>query len=413
VRAAVRAWIAGTWHDRLTLREWWRRLAESGWGFPTWPAEWFGRDLPASAAGLVHHELAAANTIGPPNGAGPSMGAPVLFSFGTDDQRRRWLPKLAVGDEQWAQFFSEPGAGSDLASVQTRAVRDGDDWIVNGQKIWNSGTQLADRALLVARTDIDVPKHQGITFFVIDLDQPGIDVRAIRQMNGQAEFNETFLTDARVPDADRIGPENGGWPLAMAVLTHERSMFAGGGSTALRSFAGGVRSGLLDRTVGELLAAAEPEPATANALPIATIPAVVELARADGRLRDPLIRERIASLHALSEALRLTAARGEAAATAGRDSGAESSVAYLGGVDVVRRYRDLVAEIAGADAMLADTDVSRSITTAPAHGIQGGTEQIQRNIIGERLLGLPREPQVDRDVPFRELKVGTQRDRHH
>jgi alkylation response protein AidB-like acyl-CoA dehydrogenase len=411
LRSAVRAWTAHAWDADLTLREWWRRLADSGWGFPSWPTEWFGRDMPAPAAAVVRDELARGRVVGPPSGVGPSMGAPALFLFGNEEQRRRWIPKIAYGEEFWAQFFSEPGAGSDLGSVQTRAVRDGDGWTVNGQKVWNSGTQQADRALLVARTDIDVPKHKGITFFVIDVDQPGVDVRPIKQMNGQAEFNETFLTDARVPDANRVGSEHGGWAVAMAVLSHERAAFVGGGRTALRSFEAGAASGLLDCTVGELLAAPEPERPAGNALPVGTIPAVVELARSYGRLRDPLIRQRIAALHALSEALRLTAARGEASATAGRDSAAESSVAYLGGIRVVRLYRDLVAAIAGADALLADTDVSRSITTAPAHGIQGGTEQIQCNIIGERLLGLPREPHVDRDVPFRHLKVGTQRDR--
>ena len=410
LRTAVREWIAGAWNPELTLHEWWRILATSGWGYPTWPAEWFGRDLPALDEAVVHDELAAAQVVGPPSGAGPYMGAPVLFMFGTDEQRRRWLPRIAFGEEHWAQFFSEPGAGSDLASVQTRAVRDGDDWIVNGQKVWNSGTQHADRALLVARSDIDVPKHKGITFFVLDLDQPGVDIRPIEQMNGLSEFNETFLTDVRVPDANRIGPEHGGWQVAMAVLSHERSTFAGGGFGGLHSFAAGTRAGLLDRTLTELFATTEPERGTANALPIGTIPAIVELARAHGRLGDPVIRQRIAGLHALSEALRLTAARGEAAENAGGDAGATSSVSYLGGVDVVRRYRDLIGAIVGADALLAGSDEWRSITTAPAHGIQGGSEQIQRNIIGERLLGLPREPAVDRDVPFRELKVGTQRD---
>jgi alkylation response protein AidB-like acyl-CoA dehydrogenase len=410
LRSAVRDWVTRAWHPDLTLREWWRLLAESGWGFPGWPAEWFGKGMPAPVAAVVRDELAAGGVIGPPSGVGPSMGAPALFLFGSEEQCRRWIPRIAYGEEFWAQFFSEPDAGSDLGSVQTRAVRDGGGWTVNGQKVWNSGTQQADRALLVARTDVDVPKHKGITFFVIDLDQSGVDVRPIKQMNGAAEFNETFLTDAWIPDTNRLGSENGGWAVAMAVLSHERSTWVSGGRTALRSFDAGAASGFLDRPVGDLLAAPEPSRPAGNALPIGTIPAVVELARAYGRLQDPLIRQRIAGLHALGEALRFTAQRGEVAASAGRDSGPESSVAYLGGVKVVRLYRDLVAAIAGADALLGDNDVSRSIITAPAHGIQGGSEQIQCNVIGERLLGLPREPQVDRDVPFRELKVGTQRD---
>jgi alkylation response protein AidB-like acyl-CoA dehydrogenase len=409
LRRAVREWIAGAWDVELTLREWWRLLAESGWGFATWPKEWFGRGLPALAADAVADELVAAGVIAPPGGVGTSMGAPVLFEFGTDEQRRRWIPALARGEEGWAQFFSEPNAGSDLASVQTRAVRDGDRWIVNGQKVWNSGTRQATRAILVARTDVDVPKHRGITFFVIDLEQPGVEIRPIRQMNGREEFNETFLTDAVVADGDRIGPVNGGWAVAMAVLTHERSRFAGGGEGVARELDRGAGSPLLDRTVGQLLARADIWTKPANALPVGTVESIVALARTHGRLDDPVIRQRIAELHALGEALRLTSERGHAVAAAGRGADAASSVVYLGGVQLVRRYRDLIGTIAGPHALLADTDASRSILTAPAHGIQGGSEQIQRNVIGERLLGLPREPPVDRDVAFRDLQGGTAR----
>ncbi|HEV8297027.1 MAG TPA: acyl-CoA dehydrogenase family protein [Acidimicrobiales bacterium] len=409
LRREVRSWIAANWDPDLTVREWWRRLADAGWGFPTWPREWFGRGLPEEAAEAVHDELARAGVLGPPEGGGPSMAAPAVFAFGNEEQKARFLPAIARGEEFWAQFFSEPGAGSDLASVQARAVRDGNEWIVNGQKVWNSCTLSADRALLVARTDVDVPKHKGIGFFVIDIDQPGVDIRPIKQMNGRAEFNEAFLTDARVPDANRIGDANGGWAVAMTVLTNERANFAGGGgATPLRSIESGAKFGHLDRRVGDVLAEDRPPGTLANGLAIGTIDAVIDLARQHRRLADPVIRQRIAALHAFSEALRLTELRGRAAARAGRGGG-ESSITYLGGVQMVRMYRDLVAEIAGAYALLGETTVAETITTAPAHGIQGGTEQIQRNVIGERLLGLPREPQVDRDVPFRDVRVGTQR----
>jgi alkylation response protein AidB-like acyl-CoA dehydrogenase len=410
LRRAVRSWIGDAWAPELTLREWWRRLAGSGWGFPAWPTKWFGKDLPPLADQIVADELAAAGVIAAPGGVGTSMGAPVLFEVGTDEQQQRWIPALARGEEGWAQFFSEPNAGSDLASVQTRAVRDGDHWIVNGQKVWNSGTRQASRAILVARTDVDVPKHKGITFFVVDLEQPGVDVRPIRQMNGREEFNETFLTDAVVRDGDRIGPVNGGWGVAMAVLTHERTRFAGGGSATARVLDRGAGSPLLDHTVGELLGRTDIWTKAANALPIGTVAAVVELARLHGRVHDTDIRQRIAALYVLDESLRLTSERGDAAAAAGRSADSTSSVAYLGGVQLVRAYRDVVGAIAGPHALLADSDASRSILTAPAHGIQGGSEQIQRNVIGERLLGLPREPQVDREVAFRDLRIGTTRD---
>ena len=411
LRRELRSWIAENWDEHSTVREWWRRLADSGWGFPTWPREWFGRGLIAEAAAVVYDELARAGVLGPPEGAGQSMGAPTLFLFGSDEQKQRWMPSIAYGEEYWAQFFSEPGAGSDLASVQTRGVRDGDEWVFNGQKVWNSGTLFADRALLVARTDIDVPKHKGIGFFILDVDQPGVEIRPIKQMNGRSEFNEAFITDARAPDANRIGDATGGWAVAMAVLTHERATFAGGGSaTILRSVEGGAKFGHLDRVVADVLSEERSMANMANGLPISTVDQVIELARRFDRLGDTHIRQKIAALHALSEALRLTGVRGQAAERSGRSGGGESSIVYLGGVKVVRLYRDLVADICGPYAMLDGSDVAETITIAPAHGIQGGSEQIQRNVIGERLLGLPREPQVDRDVPFRLLKVGTQRD---
>ena len=193
------------------------------------------------------------------------------------------------------------------------------------------------------------------------------------------------------------------------MLTHERSTFAGGGERVLRTTETGRKAAQLSRTVGEVLADERTGPLAANGLPLGTIDAVLALARRTGRTADPVVRQRIAGLYALSEALRFTALRGQAAARAGRSGGAESSVAYLGGVQTVRHYRDLVADLAGPEGMLAGTEVAETILTAPAHGIQGGSEQIQRNVIGERLLGLPKEPQVDRDLPFRLLKVGTQR----
>jgi alkylation response protein AidB-like acyl-CoA dehydrogenase len=161
-RAEVRAWLRDAWDPDITVREWWARLTDSGWGFPHWPKAWCGKGMTAFDATAVRSELAAAGVLGPPSGGGPTMGANVLFAHGTEEQKQRWLPAFARGEEGWCQFFSEPGAGSDLASVQCRAVRDGDEWIINGQKIWNSGTLVSERGLLVCRTDLDVPKHRGI-----------------------------------------------------------------------------------------------------------------------------------------------------------------------------------------------------------------------------------------------------------
>lgn len=413
VRADVRAWLREAWDPALTVREWWARLADSGWGMPHWPEEWLGRGLPPKEAAAVREEMSMAGVLGPPAGVGPVMAAPVLFAHGSDDQRRRWLPVLARGEENWCQFFSEPGAGSDLAGLQCRAEADGDDWIVNGQKVWNSGTLIADRGILLARTDPDVPKHRGISFFVIDVDQPGVDIRPIRQMNFRDEFNETFFTDARVPRSAMVGSPGDGWRAAMTTLSNERAGFAGGSEDLLVSVEAGRKAGNLDRVVSDVLAEAaerrDIDPA--NTPPVHSPADLTRLARRFGRTGDPLIRQRIAAVYAASEALRFTGLRASAAAAAGRQPGTETSVVYLGAVRVLRLVRDLAAEIIGPAATLMGPDapdggdVAMTVMTVPCHGIQGGSEQIQMNILGERVLGLPKDPQVDRDVPFRQATV--------
>ena len=408
VRAEVRAWLDQAWDPTITVRAWWRRLADSGWGMPHWPTEWFGRSLPRQEAAAVREEMATAGVLGPPSGAGPLMAAPVLFAHGSDDQRSRWLPVLARGEENWCQFFSEPGAGSDLATLQCRAVVDGDEWVINGQKVWNSGTLIADRGILLARTNPELPKHKGISFFVIDVDQPGVEIRPIRQMNYRSEFNEAFFTDARVSADAMVGSRGDGWRAAMTTLSNERANFAGGGKGLLVTVEAGPKAGNLDRIVGEVLAqaAGRPELDAANTPPVHSSADLIRLARRLGRADDPVVRQRIAAIYAMSEALRFSDLRASAALAAGRQPGAESSVGYVGAVRVLRLVRDLAAQIAGPGATLMEPDapdggdVAMTIMTVPCHGIQGGSEQIQMNILGERVLGLPKEPQVDRDQPF-------------
>jgi alkylation response protein AidB-like acyl-CoA dehydrogenase len=415
VRAEVKAWVTENWSPDLTLAEWWSRLADSGWGYPTWPTDWFGRALPGDLAVAAQDELRQAGALLAPHGIGQTMGAPVIFQFGTEEQKQRWLPGIANGEESWCQFFSEPNAGSDLASLQTRAVRDGDEWVVNGQKVWNSGTLTADRAVLVCRTDSEVPKHKGLSFFIIDVHQPGIEIRPIRQMNGHAEFNETFFTDARVPHANLIGGLGNGWAVALATLASERSSYAAGASYSERSAMPGRRNGQLDTTVADVKQKLATERRGQTAFPLGSAPALIDLAREYGRLDDPTIRDRIVQLHCLAEVSRLTGLRAKAAAEAGRPPGPESSLGYVAGVKIARTTRDLGLDIIGASGMLNGSDSARDgavvmmALSSLIHGIQGGSEQIQRNILGERVLGLPKEPQVDRDIPFRDLMVGTQR----
>ena len=410
VRRHVRAWLAENWSPELTLREWWTRLAESGWGFPTWPEQWYGKALPADAAAVVTEEIARAGVIGPPHGMAQSMGGPVTLAFGTDEQKRRFLPPIVTGEEWWCQFFSEPDAGSDLAGVTTRAERDGDEWVVNGQKVWSSDARIADRGLLVARTDADQPKHKGLSYFFIEVEQPGIELRPIRQMNDEAHFNESFFTNARVADRDMVGGLNNGWAVALATLSNERTAYAGGGDHSALMAPPGKRSGQLDRKVGDIVAELREARETVDPFRAAPVAEMIELAREAGRAGDPVIRQRLAHLYCVAETARLAGLRAQANQQAGKPPGPESSVGYIAGVTLARLSRDLGLEILGAHGMLLGDDaphggsVQKMALTSPCHGIMGGTEQIQKNIVGERVLGLPREPQVDRDVPFRELK---------
>ena len=205
VRDEVRGWLADNWDADLTVAEWWARLCDSGWGVPTWPEEWFGKGLPRDLAGVVAEELRAAGAIGPPSGLGVLLAGPTILVHGSDDQRARYLRPILNGQEAWCQLFSEPGAGSDLASLQCRAERDGDEWIINGQKVWTSGGQTADLGMLLARTDPDAPKHKGISYFALNMEQPGVEVRPLREMTGRSLFSEVFFSDARAHTSEMIG----------------------------------------------------------------------------------------------------------------------------------------------------------------------------------------------------------------
>ena len=234
VRAEVRGWIAAHWDPELSLLEWRRQLVEAGWAVPSWPRAWGGRDLPAALAEVAAEELARAGAPGVADGVGMHLAVPTLLEHGSDQLNHRLIPATVTGEITWCQLFSEPGAGSDLAGLTTRADRDGDTWVVNGQKVWNTSAHHADYGLLLARTDWDVPKHQGISYLVLPMHQAGVEVRPLRQMNGHASFNEVFLTDAEVPVDHLVGAEGGGWGVALTTLAHERRLAPGraAGATA-------------------------------------------------------------------------------------------------------------------------------------------------------------------------------------
>ena len=417
VRREVTAWLDESWDPDLSVRDWWQSLADSGWGFPTWPREWHGRGLESDALEVVSRAFQAKGVLGAPSGLGQTMGGPVVIEHGNDDQRTRFLPLLASGAEGWCQFFSEPGSGSDLAGAQTRAVRDGDEWVVNGQKVWTSGAMTADRGMLLARVDADVPKHKGLGYFIIEVQQPGIEVRPLKQMTGAATFNEVFFTDARVAHADLIGRPGDGWAAAVTTLAYERGGRAGAVGAA-GMIGGGSRRTLLGRRVGEVVAEARraegQQPGLGYLLPPGATP--LELAAELGRNRDPVLRQRLMQHHTLSRISGFNQQRVRAEAAAGRSPGPASSTTKLFRSNLVRAGRDLGPQVLGAAGMLAGSDaphdgaVTRATLQAPSVSIAGGTDEVQHNIVGERVLGLPREPDVDRDRPFRELRVGTQRD---
>lgn len=403
--AAAQDWLTANWDPGLTVREWWVRLASSGWGFPTWPEPWFGKGLSAAAAAGVRSAYAASGVLPPPTGLGQLLGGPMLLLHATEEQKARFLPALARGEESWCQFFSEPGAGSDLAGAQTRAVADGDEWVVDGQKVWTSGAQWADRGMLLARTNREVPKHHGLSFFIIELDQPGIEVRPLHQMNGAHGFNEVFFSGARVSDDCRIGEPGGGWSVAVTVLMYERFM------SAVASVTPGRKAGQLD----ELAGAAAEHAARARSLGRTGVSElVIDAATELGRTSDPVYRQRLAALWAL-ETTNGYLARGGQSARDGKRPGAHGSLSKLARSQLTRAGRDAGMSVLGAQGLLDSPDttgggeIQYRALSSPGASIAGGTDEIQRGIVGERVLGLPKEPRTDRDVPFKDVTIGTQR----
>ncbi|MBS1837674.1 MAG: acyl-CoA dehydrogenase family protein [Actinobacteria bacterium] len=352
-------------------RRWQRTKAEDGWAAPSWPAELGGRGLSPMLAGVFAAEEAAYDVAGRMFSVGTDMVGPTIMEWGTVDQQRHHLPRILRADDIWCQLFSEPGAGSDLAGLSTRAVRDGGEWVVSGQKVWTTAAHYADLGFLLARTDPTVPKHRGITAMAIDMRAPGVEVRPLRQIDGTIHFNEVFLDEVRVPVESTIGPVGQGWAVALSMLTNERASIGGGTGYSFEQ--------------------------------------LVQLARENGRTDDPTIRQRLADMFTRDEILRYLGYRVRTASASGRPPGPESSVMKLA---VSARYEiggDLVIELEGPAGTLTGGDAPHGgrfqdlFMGQWAPRIGGGTDQVQRNIIGERVLGLPGDVRVDKDVAFREL----------
>ncbi len=408
VRAEARAWIEEHWDPDLPLIEWRNLLVDSGWAAPSWPTEFCGRGLPESLDSVVEQELARAGAVGTPTGVGMGLAAPTLLLHGSDELKSRLLRPILTGEHVWCQLFSEPGSGSDLAGLTSHAELHGDEWIVNGQKVWNTSAHHADYGLLVARTDWDVPKHQGVTYFAMPMKQPGIEVRPLRQANGYSSFNEVFMSDARVPAANVVGEIGKGWTVAMMTLAQERRAFARFGLRGKSKRGEG-------RAVREAEAEADAYFSSYVWYPQRTgrVDLVIERAQAAGVNNDPVVRQKIAKLLSMQRAAQWTSERALAAAKAGRAPGPEGSIGKLMASEVARAAAEVHGLIAGASGLVAGNDaplnglITEVLISVPAISIAGGTDEIQRNILGERVLGLPKEPQLDKDLPFREVPRGS------
>jgi alkylation response protein AidB-like acyl-CoA dehydrogenase len=371
-RLEVRAWLAD--HPKPTGRQ----LAEAGYVAPHWPRPWGLAADPIHQL-IIDEELRAARVSRPTNPIGIGWAGPTLIHAGTEEQQARYLPRLLSGEDMWCQLFSEPGAGSDLANLGTRAVRDGDEWVVNGQKIWTSYGHLARFGILIARTDPSVPKHSGISYFVCPMDLPGIEVRPIIEMTGGHTFNEVFFTDVRLPADSLVGEANRGWELAKVTLGNERVSLSSGG--ALWGM-GPTGADLLD------------------------------LVRRAGGTTDPLLRQRLARLHTTEEILRLIRLRTVSAAVKGMAPGPEASIRKVMADEHGQAIMGLAKDLSGTGGMLADRGPLGMAADAwhygylfaPALTIGGGTGDVQRNILAERVLGLPHDLDVEAGRPWSDTR---------
>jgi alkylation response protein AidB-like acyl-CoA dehydrogenase len=356
------------------LRGWQGILADGGWGAPAWPADFGGRGFGPVESAIWEQEKARIGANLPFNVPGFGMAGPTIIAHGTEEQKERFLPPMLRGEEIWCQLFSEPGAGSDLASLTTRAVRDDDGWAVTGQKVWSSGARDAQWGILLARHDFDAPKHKGLVYLLVEMGTPGVEVRPLRQMDGEAHFSEVFLEEVRIPDENRMGEPGEGWGVAITTLMHERISL--GAATA------------------------------GFAVPFDRL---VDLAKdrfADGA--DFLTRQSLVRVYSRNRILEFLNRRILSKLSLGQIPDAEGSIMKLVLADLVTESASLGVDILGPRGMLlGEEGVQKALLGSKAFHLGGGTDEVQRNLIAERVLGLPREPRPDKDQPFREtIKAG-------
>jgi alkylation response protein AidB-like acyl-CoA dehydrogenase len=389
-------WIRENWDPDMSLGEWWEQLAFARYAVPHWPTEWFGRGWTLKQAQVAMATLRLMKVPGPPAGLGIMLAGPTLLAHGSQQQKERFLPDIVTGASNWCQLFSEPGAGSDLASVRTRAAREGERWLINGQKVWTSNGQLADHGMLLARTGDADARHHDLTWFALDMEQPGIDVRPLREMSGRSLFTEVFIDNAVAHDDDIVGGLDGGWPVARTTLMNERIGLGGAGGAV--GGVPGVRGGMLKTRAGD---------ATVTRISQSSGTSLVMKGRAFDVIRklaaqrtpepDAVLRDRMAALYSLEEVAQMTQRR---IVAEGRDQPifvGLGSISKLLSTRATKLARDVGMSVLQAEGMLWANDRSlpgvmqEHFLFSPASTIYGGTDQIQLNIIAERVLGLPRD----------------------
>ena len=369
-------------YDPLTeAKKWQKKKADAGWACIQWPSEYGGRGATPIQSVIWNQEEGVYGSLSRTFIIGQGMCAPTMMAYASEEQKQRYLPKLASGEEVWCQLFSEPHGGSDLAGLRTRAEKDGDDWVINGQKIWTSGAHYSDYGILITRTDPEVPKHKGLTMFFLDMRSEGVDIVPIKQANGDSGFNEVYFDNVRIPDAQRLGEVGEGWKVSLTTLMNERL------------------------AIGGSIATGFPE-----------IKALVdELRIASGSaIEDSAVRSKLADWYAKSAGLKNTASRAISALSKGETPGPENSIGKLVAGGMMQDIAKFALDLQGLPGAIMDPEIASGsarlqamLMRSPAVRIEGGTDQILRNIISERVLGLPEDMRADKGLPFNKIPTGT------
>ena len=395
-RKEVRSWLEAN----ATLREnklykgmegdqafheakaWYKKIADAGFGSLTWPKEYGGAGLSAIHSVIWSQEVAKFDTRDGYFVIGIGNCGPALLHFASESMKTALLPRMASAEDVWCQLFSEPSAGSDVAGLRTKAERDGDQWKINGQKIWTSGAQYSDYGVILCRTDPTVSKYRGLTMFIIDMKQPGVEVRPIKQMDGGQHFNEVFFNDAVIPDSYRLGDVDGGWGVALAILMNERMAISGIQPTGFPQFFDWVKTEVLN---GEVVA------------------------------DDPLVRDKLVTWYTQYAGLQAANKRMLTAVSKGGYPGAEASLGKIIGANMNQQIADFVCQYFGQAGIISDPDVAvnaghfqHSVLFSPGVRLAGGTDEVMRNIIAEQVMGLPQEPRADKGVAFEDIPSGNQ-----